>query len=80
MDDRFREASGESSISYTQWEFLLAKSLNKKTYVYLTDKTFIRRQRLVEESRRSTSPASSPTVSGYEIPVNTGHRLTTVHS
>ena len=37
---RFREDTGATTISYTQWEFLLAKSQNKNAYVFLTDEDF----------------------------------------
>ena len=39
--DRLRDATGNSDISYTQWEYLLAKTLGKETYVFLTDDGFV---------------------------------------
>ena len=39
--NRFRVASVQQNISYTQWEFLVAKELGKKTYVYFVEEGFI---------------------------------------
>lgn len=46
---QFRQATGQHQISYTQWEFLLAKSQNKPVYVYLTADDF-KADELIDES------------------------------
>jgi len=37
---RYREASGSTAISYTQWEYVIAQDLNKPTYLFLSTDEF----------------------------------------
>lgn len=38
--EQYRAAAGQTRVSYTQWEFILAKHHGRKTYVFLTDAGF----------------------------------------
>ncbi|MFK8017286.1 MAG: tetratricopeptide repeat protein [Gammaproteobacteria bacterium] len=55
---QFRQAAGNCSVSYTQWEYIYAKTLGKATYVFLTDDDFVADQDAQEAASSKTLQAS----------------------
>ncbi|MEP6871629.1 MAG: DUF4062 domain-containing protein [Anaerolineaceae bacterium] len=54
--DRYAAATGTEEASYTQWEFLLAKTFGKATYVFIAEPTFPRGS---EEGKAPPAPSTN---------------------